>query len=583
MNTTRLGLIILTVLGISNPANAQPHGTTMTPEDRSACSHVYTWGPDIATLPSRFREVANRFRGLHRQNQPNLPDSPVTWADQDLLQTADQLMRSAGQTEMAIHAQFDGSGVGNRAYDHLRTTLGQSHRSRLGNQNKIPVFTGMIHPNSYGQVADGLDEAAIAWSQLHEALPGAEQAIQQECQRLAELEASAAENARDTRQGEAAAGSATIRLPHTTANTADDGDEASADTSVATATEESAPAQGPPVSPPRPAPAAPNSDERLRAQAERQFEEDQRRAQAARNRRADDEAKLAAMQAERDRTAHESAERIAESVASLDSDGQETLALLLAGATAGLVTHGAISGNVDYIQISSGVVLFGSAFGNLLMMTQLGDARAQDTTALEWAVGKDPWYGPPVTLRLGSGAALPTLDTSDLRSVQPLDGGPYPGFISGMTARIFPVRVSVEAARHSGSFTPIDGEDALDSVAWGLSAGVGAQLFSGGLLSPWAEYRVSTLPNCRDNGWMITEDVIDCSGSDVYMVGAGGGAYQTHWVVGNTISLRPLFATGESGELNRTSLFLEISYQLESPSGTGPRIQLGAEFCAGCK
>lgn len=295
------------------------------------------------------------------------------------------------------------------------------------------------------------------------------------------------------------------------------------------------------------------------------------------------EARLAEMRAERERAEQESMERISEAASQLDTEGQEILATMLFGAAVGIVGYGTVSGDVDMIGISSGVTLWGTAFGNGLSMIGLGEAEGRKCTMKQCILGRDPAYGAPLTVRFGTGVALPSVSSEDIRSVQALEGGMYPGIVSGVTARVFPVRLSIEAARYSGSFAPVAGGDPKKSIAWGLTAGAGVQLFGGGLLSPWGEARLSTLPNCRDEGLMTSGRVVDCSGVDMYKVGAGGGGYQAHWAVGNTFSLRSFWASGGAGQTNRTSLALDVSYQVNAPSGTGPRVALGGEFCAQCR
>lgn len=317
--------------------------------------------------------------------------------------------------------------------------------------------------------------------------------------------------------------------------------------------------------------------------AQKQFEKDQAAARKAAQRREAEERRFREMQRERNRAEQESLRRVADSVSQLDSDGQELIAAGLAAAMGGIVVVGTLSGNVDYIQISSAFTLSATAFGNGLLLLGLQDAETRDCDLMGCTLGNDPIYGSLFSLSLATGVALPVVASEDIRSTQALEGGLYPGVVSSLTARIFPVRISIEAARFGGSFTAVQGDEPKRSVAWGLSGGIGLQLFGGGLFSPWGEVRFSTMPNCRDEGWMTQGDVLECSGADVYKVGNGGGAYEVSWVIGNTFSLRSLFASGGAGPSKRTSTFLDVSYQVSALSGSGVRVMFGSEYCVGCE
>ena len=437
---------------------------------------------------------------------------------------------------------------------YLRQRLGQEWKSRLG-PLRMPIMVNVEGPDPYHDhrlTATNLERNAANWEALLAAESGANAARAEYC-------------SRDSRN-EAVAG----QTPEASGETQVTGRDGSTTGPVGSL---GASDSGPTVvSQPEDA-------------AQTQFERDQLAAKKAAEQRAANEARLREMQAERERAEQESLERVADAVSKLDIEEQETVAAMLFAATAAYVGYGTVSGNVDFIQISSSFLLTGTGFGNVLTMIKLNvdGVKGRKCSLKQCLFGRDPVYGAPLTIRFGTGMAAPSVGAEDIRSVQALEGGAYRGVVSGMTVRVAPVRLSIEAVRHSGSFTPVSGGDAKKSVAWGLTAGAGAQLFDGGLLSPWGEARVSTLPNCGDEGWMITGDVVGCSSADMYKVGAGGGGYQAHWAVGNTFSLRSCWATGGVEQTQRLSLALDVSYQVNAPSGTGPRVALGGEICMKCR
>jgi len=289
--------------------------------------------------------------------------------------------------------------------------------------------------------------------------------------------------------------------------------------------------------------------------------------------------KQRAERAERVRQRKEKTKALADDlvkIASTSPKSADTVATVMVVGASGLIAYGALTGSeVGQLLMAGGT---GIGFGIVSLVGTMGQLFGDDNlnyspSAQEWLLGsKGPfaWAGDVVSIQFGTGLGLNSVNLE--KASEPLESAAITSVTSEMIFRAVWFRLAMRGGINWGSLETASESHSHRAYTWEFAPGV--QLFSGGLFSPWAEYRFQGYPEC----WDATEENEGRGTEDCPIWMGESGRLHRRVAFGNTFGFRPASGNRSRGGYLRNT-YLDVGVAFGGPLGTTTSLTMGVQFC----